>query len=129
MATDDTARVLCVDDDEMTLDLFARYLELQGLTPVLAIDGLQALSLLEDASSHIRLVFLDLAMPRFDGYQVAAAILGSAELSMIPVVVVTAHSEPWVQQKLTELGITEVIYKPFHPKRLRDALVAHGILQ
>jgi CheY-like chemotaxis protein len=128
MPTDDIAHVLCVDDDEMTLDLFARYLELQGLVPVLAFDGRQALTLLEDDTSHIKMIFLDLAMPRFDGYQVAAAVLGSAELSMIPVVVVTAHSEPWVQQRLTELGITEVIYKPFHPKRLRDALVAHGIL-
>jgi twitching motility two-component system response regulator PilG len=123
-----TARVLCVDDDELTLDLFGRYLKLQGLVPVLAIDGYQALTLLADRASEIKLVFLDLALPRFDGYQVVAAILGSAELSTIPIVVVTAHSEPWVQARLRQLGITEVIHKPFHPKRLRDALVAHGIL-
>ena len=128
MVADAAARVLCVDDDEMTLDLFARYMKLQGLVPVLAVDGYQALSLLADPSSEIKLIFLDLALPRFDGYQVASAIMDSAELSSIPIVVVTAHSEPWVQTKLKELGITEVIFKPFHPKRLRDALVAHGIL-
>ena len=92
------------------------------------ITGDQALSILKDHTSDIKLVFLDLALPHFDGYQVAAAIMGSDQWSKIPIVVVTAHSEPWVLKNLRELGVTEVIAKPFHPKRLRDALVAHGIL-
>jgi chemosensory pili system protein ChpA (sensor histidine kinase/response regulator) len=128
MVIDQTARVLCVDDDELTLDLFGKYLQMQGLSPVLAIDGVQALSLLKDHTSEIKLVFLDLALPHFDGYQVAAAIMASDQWSGIPIVVVTAHIEPWVVEKLRGLGVTEVISKPFHPKRLRDALVAHGIL-
>src|SRR5690242_4342974 len=95
MIVDETPSVLCVDDDEMTLGLFGRYLEMQGLSPVLAFDGDQALSLLKDRASEIKLVFLDLALPHFDGYQVAAAITGSDQWSTIPIVVVTAHSEPW----------------------------------
>lgn len=128
MVVDETTQVLCVDDDELTLDLFGKYLQMQGLSPVLAIDGVQALSVLKNHPSQIKLVFLDLALPHFDGYEVAAAIMSSDQWSAIPIVVVSAHIEPWVVKRLSELGVTEVISKPFHPKRLREALVAHGIL-
>lgn len=128
MDVDRTAQVLCVDDDEMTRDLFGRYLTLQGLSSVLAGDGAQALKLLEDQTNQIKLVFLDLALPYMDGYHVAAEILAHKQWADIPIVVVTAHCEPKVLKNLKELGVTEVITKPFHPRRLRDALVAHGIL-
>ncbi len=60
--------LLVVDDNEMNRDLFTRHLERQGYRVTVAIDGLQALELMDQ--SDFDLVLLDIMLPIMNGYQV-----------------------------------------------------------
>jgi len=59
--------VLFVDDDELIREAGSRFLELSGLSVVVAEDGLQAVQAFERDRDAIDVVVLDLTMPRLDG--------------------------------------------------------------
>ena len=65
-------RVLVVDDTEDSREVLARFLELQGHTVWTASDGLEGLIAASKFCPEI--VFLDLAMPRMDGFELCARL-------------------------------------------------------
>ena len=83
--------VLVVDDEEDIRDAIASLLEEAGYAVAQAIDGAAALEQLE-AGLRPGLILLDWMMPSMDGGAFLQAIAGSAELSAIPVIVMTAAS-------------------------------------
>lgn len=121
--------VICIDDDEVTLDLMASYLRLQGITAIKVQRGSEALTSLETFGESVRLIFLDLAMPEMNGYQVAEAVRSNPAFADIPIVAVTARHSEEARALAAEAGIDELIAKPFAPQQLVDVLVTRGILQ
>jgi CheY-like chemotaxis protein len=80
-------RVLAIDDDADTREMYARMLRDEGHEPILAADGVEGLQLLDPKPD---LVILDLALPGMDGYDILRTMKADPTLSDIPVLVVSA---------------------------------------
>jgi CheY-like chemotaxis protein len=106
-----TRTVLLVDDDrEMLLALregFSRYAE--SMRVLLAGDGLEALEVLK--REPVSLVVTDLKMPRMDGFELLAAIMGG--YPDIPVIIITGFSTPDMERLARRGGAVGFIAKPF----------------
>ncbi|MDQ6859421.1 MAG: response regulator [Chloroflexota bacterium] len=81
-------RILAIEDDADTREMYSRMLRDEGHDPVLAADGLEGLQLMEPQPD---LVILDLDLPGMDGYQILRAMKADATMADIPVLVVSAH--------------------------------------
>jgi DNA-binding response OmpR family regulator len=114
--------VLLVDDDR---DLLANLQAGLGryeraFEVVLAADGREALDCLQRTS--ISLVVTDLKMPRLDGFELLAAIMG--EYPDIPVIVITAFSTPEMEDLARRGGAVNFIAKPFRIENLARQVMA-----
>lgn len=103
--------VLLVDDDrEMLLSLkegFGRYAD--SMSVKIAGDGLEALDVLK--GQDVSLVVTDLKMPRMDGFELLATIMGS--YPDIPVIIITGYSTPDMERLARQGGAVGFIAKPF----------------
>jgi signal transduction histidine kinase/DNA-binding response OmpR family regulator len=86
--SDGSAQVLVVDDDSKSRDMLRRTLQREGWTVAEAVDGREALRLLE--RSRPALVLLDLMMPEMDGFELLERMRHEDAWRDIPVVIVTA---------------------------------------
>lgn len=112
-------RILVVDDVADNLFLLQTILELEGYEIETASDGYLALAKLEDSQPD--LVLLDVMMPGINGYEVTAQIRQNDKLSKIPILLVTAHEEATVQEKL-DTGANGFIRKPINFDNLLERI-------
>ncbi|HEY2900550.1 MAG TPA: response regulator [Polyangia bacterium] len=87
--------VLIVDDDPITRKRLSARLESEGFRTLLAANGREALSVLEDQTPT--LILIDLQMPVMDGWKLVQAIRCYDELAAIPVVLMTEGEEDTAQ--------------------------------
>ncbi|HEV2249849.1 MAG TPA: response regulator [Candidatus Limnocylindria bacterium] len=80
-------RILAIEDDHDTREMYARMLRDEGHEAILAADGVEGLQLLDPKPD---LVILDLALPGLDGYDILRAMKADPTLSAIPILVVSA---------------------------------------
>ena len=102
-------KILVVDDSPDNVFLIKTILEEEGYEVSTAENGSSALTKI--AESTFDLILLDLMMPGMDGYEVTKHIRGNAELSFIPILLITAHDSPNVAHGL-DLGADDFIRKP-----------------
>jgi CheY-like chemotaxis protein len=86
--------VLVVDDDAEIRETLSALLQHEGYTVFRAENGKQALEQLRQIHPHPSCVLLDLMMPVMSGWEVLEEVSESAELSRIPIVVVSAMCAP-----------------------------------
>jgi len=120
--------VLVVDDEEdIRLVLQAR-LETAGYQVQTAGNGMEALDRIR--SSPPDLVVLDLMLPGIDGFGVCAMIKRDQRFSRIPVILLTARSQPQDRATGVALGADAHLTKPFRAEELlaevRRLLNGHG---
>lgn len=101
--------ILLVDDDPATIQLLARILAGQAQLRF-ATDGESALRLAREAPPD--LVLLDAEMPGMDGFEVCEALKADPDLTDIPVIFVTSHSDPAFEVAGFEIGAADFISKP-----------------
>ena len=94
---------------------------------IVARDGEEAVDLLkkmaaEDAYRQIRLVLLDLKLPKVSGIEVLESIRASTVLSTLPVAVLTSSDNDIDQERCRGLGVLDYIYKPMTVDRLQRVL-------
>ena len=113
--------VLVVDDDKEICDSIGIYLKNEGLNVLKAYDGLQALEMLSD--NTVRLILLDIMMPRLDGI---GAMVKIRQDRNIPIILISAKSEDTDKILGLNMGADDYITKPFNPleliARVRSAL-------
>ena len=109
-------RVLVVDDEEGIRVLCRVNLELGGYEVIEAADGVEALEMAR--SKRPDLIFLDVMMPRMDGWEVLEHLKEEAATANIPVVLLTARTSEEDQIRGWGEGILEYLSKPFNPQRL-----------
>ena len=121
--------LLVVDDNEMNRDLLTRRLECQGCQVTVAVDGLQALDLLDQADFD--LVLLDIMLPVMNGYQVLEHLMADQSLSQVPVIIATSLDEADGKARCLALGAEDYLTKPFNPvvlkSRISDCLARHQL--
>lgn len=119
--------LLVVDDNEMNRDLLGRRLERQGYRVTMAVDGRQALEIINREAFD--LVLLDIMLPVVNGYQVLEQMKADRLLSHIPVIITTALDESDGKARCMELGAEDYLTKPFNPvilkSRISDCLERH----
>ena len=94
---------------------------------IIARDGEEASELLkimaeDETYKQIRLVLLDLKLPKVSGIEVLQGIRASAVLQGLPVVVLTSSDNDIDQERCRELGVLDYIFKPMTADRLQRVL-------
>ncbi|HWB11450.1 MAG TPA: ATP-binding protein [Pirellulales bacterium] len=114
-------RVLVVDDNVDAADSLAMLLRLQGQQVTAVYDGSAALAQAEAAPPAI--AFIDLGMPKMDGYEVARAFRAHATLQNVTLVALTGWGQPEDRQRTAEAGFHHHLVKPVDLKTLRHFLI------
>lgn len=104
-------RILVVDDAMENIQILHHALR-EEHEVLFALDGEQALQIALDQQPD--LILLDAVMPGMDGYDVVAALRNSPRLQDIPVIFVTALSQPEDETRALEAGAVDFISKPFN---------------
>ena len=107
--------ILIVDDESRMRKLLKDFLSAKGYQILEAEDGEKALELYEENRNKIKLILLDVMMPKLDGWSVLRKIRQDSNL---PVIMLTARGEEQDELFGFELGVDEYISKPFSPKIL-----------
>jgi len=119
-------RFLVVDDNEDIRDVFCRLIERAGHNASTAVDGQDAVEILQAETFDVML--LDLTMPRMSGVDVVRWLRARPEVAPdIRIVVISA----WAGEHravLQELGIVTVMQKPLRIQQLTD-LIAETLLE
>ena len=107
--------ILVVDDESRMRKLLRDFLSAKGYQILEAEDGEKAIEVFEENRNKIKLILLDVMMPKLDGWSVLRKI---RQESNLPVIMLTARGEEQDELFGFELGVDEYISKPFSPKIL-----------
>ena len=106
-------RILAAEDNEFNRDLLEHMLARLGLSAAMAVNGREALALLEREAFD--LLLLDIHMPELDGFQVVGAIRERERTAggHLPVIALTARSRKEDRERCLRAGMDEYLAKPF----------------
>lgn len=105
------AHILVVEDNRTNALLLEQVLLGEGHQVSLASDGAEALERI--AARCPDLIFLDLDMPRVDGYEVCRRVKNNPATRLVPIVIVTAQTAFEAKLRAWELGADDFLTKPF----------------
>ena len=111
--------VLVVDDEEIVRNLMATVLEDAGFEVLTATDGVEALEIFEANSDRIRLILLDMMMPRMNGEEVYTEI--RAKRPDTSIILMSGFSEEQVTSKISG-DTARFLKKPFQIAALLDTV-------
>lgn len=106
--------ILVVDDDKNIRKLIKVLLETENYTVSLAVDGEDALTIME--KEHIDLIILDIMMPRMDGYELTQLL--RQENNNLPILMISAKQEPSDKHKGFIVGTDDYITKPIDQEEM-----------
>jgi CheY-like chemotaxis protein len=114
----DGVRVLCVDDEPDTLQLFAFVLTQLGAEVVTAMSVAEALAAFERATPAV--VLADIAMPAGDGYSLIRTIRArpAEQGGCVPAVALTAYAADADAERALDAGYNVHLAKPIDPLRV-----------
>ncbi len=113
-------KVLVADDDPATLRILKRNLSGYGYEVLTAVDGLQALDILELELPEI--MILDITMPKMDGLEVCRQV---REWNQLPIIILSARGEEHQKVQALEMGADDYLTKPFGMNELVARLRVH----
>lgn len=119
-------KVLVVDDQPLPMELLVQTL-CDDYQLYMATSGEQALALCR--SDPPDLVLLDVLMPGMDGFSVCKALKANPATAAIPVIFVTARSDPGQETHGLSLGAVDFIAKPINPAVVRARVHTHLTLK
>ena len=103
--------VMVVDDSVTVRKITSRLLERNGYQVILAKDGMDAISILQDHTPDVML--LDIEMPRMDGFEVASIVKHEDRLKDISIIMITSRTGQKHRERAMSLGVNEYLGKPF----------------
>lgn len=109
-----TGKILIVDDEDRIRKLVRDFLTREGYSVIEASDGEEALNQF-DTNPDLKLIILDVMMPKMDGFEVAKRI---RKTSKLPIIMLTAKADEDDELQGFDIGVDEYIAKPFSPKIL-----------
>src|SRR5262245_25522829 len=106
-------RILVAEDNDFNRDLLEHVLARLGLAAAMAVNGREALALLE--REPFDLLLLDIHMPELDGFQVVGEIREREQTAEghLPVIALTARSRKEDRERCLRAGMDEYLAKPF----------------
>lgn len=116
-------KVVLIDDSNTIRRSGEIFLTQAGCRVVLAEDGFDGLSKVVDCQPD--LVFVDVLMPRLDGYQTCTLLKNHPSLRAIPLIMLTSKDTLFDRARARLVGCEQYLIKPFNKKSLTDAVIAH----
>jgi twitching motility two-component system response regulator PilG len=126
-ATGSGYKVLVIDDSNTIRRSAEIFLKQGGHEVLLAEDGFDALSKVNDHKPH--LIFCDILMPRHDGYQTCAIIKRNATFSNVPIVMLSSKDGVFDKARGRMVGSQDYLTKPFTKDQLLHAVQQFGLVQ
>lgn len=116
-------KVVVVDDSKTIRRTAETLLTRAGAEVLSAADGFEALSLIADTRPDI--IFVDVMMPRLDGYQICSLLKGNPAFRDTPVVMISSKDGLFDIARGRLVGSEEYVTKPFTRSELIDAVRRH----
>ena len=116
-------KVMVIDDSKTIRRTAETLLKNVGCEVITAIDGFDALAKIVDHPPHI--IFVDIMMPRLDGYQTCALIKSNRAFKSIPVIMLSSKDGLFDKAKGRIVGSDQFLTKPFSRDELLSAIKAH----
>ena len=117
------SKILVVDDKPENLKLLIKYLEQNGFHIIVAKSGPDALEKIQNKLPDI--ILLDIVMPGMDGFETCEKLKQIKDAKDIPVIFITALSDPVDKIKGFSVGGVDYITKPFHSEEVLARISAH----
>ncbi|QIB32726.1 response regulator transcription factor [Ancylobacter pratisalsi] len=115
--------ILVVDDSPETLSLLTDALEAAGATVLVAVEGANALALVERITPDV--ILLDAVMPGMDGFETCRRLKRNKSVAHVPVIFMTGLSETEQIVKGLEAGGVDYVTKPISPDELIARIRVH----
>jgi len=116
-------KVLVIDDSKTIRRTAETLLTKEGCEVFTAVDGFDALSKIADHQPDI--VFVDIMMPRLDGYQTCSLIKHNKVFKQIPVIMLSSKDGLFDRARGRIVGSEHYLTKPFTKDELLGAIEAH----
>ncbi|WP_300632790.1 twitching motility response regulator PilG [Pseudomonas sp.] len=116
-------RVMVIDDSKTIRRTAETLLKNMGCEVITAIDGFDALARIVDHHPHI--IFVDIMMPRLDGYQTCALVKNNPAFKSIPVIMLSSKDGLFDKAKGRTVGVDQFLTKPFSKEELLGAIKAY----
>ena len=113
-------RVMVIDDSKTIRRTAETLLKKEGCEVVTATDGFEALSKIADHQPQI--VFVDIMMPRLDGYQTCALIKNNQMFRQTPVIMLSSKDGLFDKARGRIVGSEQYLTKPFTRDELLSAI-------
>ena len=117
-------KVMVIDDSKTIRRTAETLLKKAGGDVLTATDGFEALSMIAD--NHPDLIFVDIMMPRLDGYQTCALIKHNEMFNNIPVTMLSSKDGLFDRARGRIVGSEQYLTKPFTRDELLGAIKKHA---
>ncbi|PWU06664.1 MAG: hypothetical protein C5B51_11900 [Terriglobia bacterium] len=123
-ATQETTRVILIveDSENSAATIEMALLGIPGVSVLLAGSGLEALRIINEAGTAVQAIVTDLNMPRMDGFELIRRIRDNARTSALPIIVVSADTDPETPGRVAQMHVEAFFQKPFSPAQVRRKL-------
>ncbi len=118
-------RILVVDDNAENIRVIGSILRQNDYNVGYAIDGQQALNILNGDDTQFDLILLDVNMPGLNGFQVCQKIRRIEQFNELPVIFLTANTETGQIIEGFRSGGQDYVTKPFHTDELLVRISTH----
>ncbi len=117
-------RVMVIDDSKTIRRTAETLLKKEGCDVQTAVDGFEALSKISDLKPQI--IFVDIMMPRLDGYQTCALIKNNRQFRATPVIMLSSKDGLFDKARGRIVGAEQYLTKPFTRDELLEAIRRHA---
>ena len=118
-------KVMVIDDSKTIRRTAETLLKKAGCEVLTATDGFEALAVIADGNPDI--IFVDIMMPRLDGYQTCALIKRNETYRHIPVIMLSSKDGLFDRAKGRIVGSEQYLTKPFTKDELLGAIRRHAV--
>ncbi len=118
-----TIKVMVIDDSKTIRKTTEALLSRAGFDVLTASDGFEAMSVITD--NHPDIIFVDIVMPRLDGYQTCTLIKNNRHFKKIPVIMLSSKDGLFDRARGRIAGSEQHINKPFTEVDLISAINKH----
>ena len=123
MEQDGKLKVMVIDDSKTIRRTAETLLKKAGCEVFTAVDGFDALAKIADHQPNI--IFVDIMMPRLDGYQTCALIKNNSLFRSTPVIMLSSKDGLFDRAKGRIVGSDQYLTKPFSKDELLGAIKSH----
>ncbi|MGD2117064.1 MAG: response regulator [Chromatiales bacterium] len=111
---------MVIDDSKTIRRTAETLLKKAGCDVITATDGFEALSVIAD--NHPDIIFVDIMMPRLDGYQTCALIKNNKDFKQTPVIMLSSKDSLFDRARGRVVGSDQYLTKPFTKDELLGAI-------